>query len=55
MRRHRRDESRELEGKGAVFTSEIVDEGFGLTASLQLPGAGQILLYEPRHPTAYDM
>ena len=45
----------ELEGKGAVFTGEIVDEGFGLTASLQLPGAGQILLYEPRHPTAYNM
>ena len=44
----------ELEGKGAVFTGDVIDEGFGLTASMQLPGAGQILLYEPRHPTAYD-
>ena len=45
----------ELEAKGAVFDGDISDEGFGLTASMQLPGAGLILLYEPRHPTAYDL
>ena len=38
-----------------MFTGEVADEGFGLAASMQLPGAGQILLYEPRHPTAYDI
>jgi hypothetical protein len=45
----------ELEGKGAVFTGDVVDEGWGLTASMQLPGAGQIMVYEPRHATAYNM
>jgi catechol 2,3-dioxygenase-like lactoylglutathione lyase family enzyme len=45
----------ELEGKGAVFTGDIADEGWGLTASMQLPGAGQIMVYEPRHATAYNM
>jgi catechol 2,3-dioxygenase-like lactoylglutathione lyase family enzyme len=45
----------ELAGKGAVFTSDISDEGFGLTAILELPGAGQIMLYEPHHPTAYNL
>jgi catechol 2,3-dioxygenase-like lactoylglutathione lyase family enzyme len=45
----------ELEAKGATFTGDITDEGFGLTVTMDLPGAGQILLYEPRHPTAYDL
>jgi catechol 2,3-dioxygenase-like lactoylglutathione lyase family enzyme len=45
----------ELEAKGAVFSGEINDAGFGLVAMLELPGAGQILLYEPHHPTAYDL
>ena len=45
----------ELEAKGAVFDGDISDAGFGLTAMLQLPGAGQIMLYEPRHPVAYDL
>lgn len=45
----------ELEARGAVFTSEIVDYGFGLAANLELPGAGDIMLYQPRHPTAFDL
>ena len=45
----------EPEAKGATFTGEITDQGFGLTTMLDLPGAGAILLYEPRHPTAYDL
>jgi len=44
----------DLEAKGATFTTEIVDYGFGRAAHLDLPGAGDIMLYEPRHPTAYD-
>ena len=54
MRRHRRHEGR-VGAKGAVFDGDISDEGFGLTAMLQLPGAGHIILYEPRHPVAYDL
>jgi catechol 2,3-dioxygenase-like lactoylglutathione lyase family enzyme len=45
----------ELEAKGAVFDGDITDRGFGLTAMLELPGAGHIMLYEPRHPVAYDL
>jgi catechol 2,3-dioxygenase-like lactoylglutathione lyase family enzyme len=43
----------ELEGKGVVFMSPITDEGFGLMTSLQVPGGGEIGLYEPRHPTPH--
>ena len=45
----------ELEAKGATFSSPVVDRGFGLTTMLDVPGADPILLYEPRHPTAYDL
>lgn len=45
----------ELEAKGVTFTGGIVDAGFGRVAQLQVPGAGQLGLYEPRHPTAYDL
>jgi hypothetical protein len=45
----------ELEGKGATFSSEIEDMGFGLGTMLEVPGAGGILLYEPRHPEAYGL
>jgi catechol 2,3-dioxygenase-like lactoylglutathione lyase family enzyme len=45
----------ELEGKGATFSSKIEDMGFGLGTTLELPGAGGILLYEPRHPEAYGL
>ena len=45
----------ELEGRGAVFIGEIRDMGFGLAIELDLPGAGPILVYEPRHPEAYDL
>jgi catechol 2,3-dioxygenase-like lactoylglutathione lyase family enzyme len=45
----------ELEAKGAVFSTEIEDFGFGLGTTLELPGAGGILLYEPRHPEAHSL
>ena len=28
------------------------DEGWGVITHLKVPGAGEIGLYEPRHPTA---
>jgi catechol 2,3-dioxygenase-like lactoylglutathione lyase family enzyme len=46
---------RELEAKGATFSSDIRDEGYGLTTMLDLPGADPIQLYQPRHPTAFDL
>ncbi|MFI9507012.1 VOC family protein [Nocardia sp. NPDC052566] len=44
----------ELSGRGAEFAGEIADRGFGLCAELRIPGAGTMLLYEPRHPVAYE-
>ena len=45
----------ELKTRGARFSGGIEDHGFGLAASLELPGAGEILLYEPRHPVAHGL
>jgi catechol 2,3-dioxygenase-like lactoylglutathione lyase family enzyme len=45
----------ELEAKGAEFTRGIRDDGFGLTTALRIPGAGEMMLYQPRHPPAYDL
>lgn len=42
----------ELEAKGVRFVKPIESARFGRMASLQLPGGGQLALYEPRHPTA---
>ena len=42
----------ELEAKGIEFTGPPVDQGFGITTDMVLPGGLQIQLYEPRHPTA---
>ena len=45
----------ELAARGATFASDVVDRGFGLTCMLDVPGADPIMLYEPRHATAYDL
>ena len=43
-----------LEAKGAQFTAGIKDDGFGLTTRLRIPGAGEVMLYQPQHPVAYS-
>lgn len=45
----------ELGARGAVFDGGVMDAGFGRRAMLKVPGAGDIMIYEPRHPTAYDL
>lgn len=45
----------ELTARGATFTREISDESFGLTTSLAVPGAGEMLVYQPKHPVAYNL
>ena len=47
------DTRRELEGRGATFTTEIEDHGFGLVMLVEVPGADPIQVYEPRHTTAF--
>ncbi len=44
----------ELTTRGAVFTTEPADRGYGLVVMMAVPGGDDIQLYEPRHTTAYD-
>jgi catechol 2,3-dioxygenase-like lactoylglutathione lyase family enzyme len=41
----------ELEAKGVEFTEPVADEGWGLVTRLKVPGAGEIGLYQPKHPS----
>ena len=45
----------ELERKGAEFAGAIEDMGFGLGVALKVPGADDILLYQPKHPAAHSL
>lgn len=43
----------ELRGKGVDVRGEPEDEGWGITTTLVLPGGVDVMLHEPRHPTAF--
>jgi catechol 2,3-dioxygenase-like lactoylglutathione lyase family enzyme len=45
----------ELTAKGVEFTGPVENQGFGLLTRFRVPGAGELGLYQPRHPTAYDL
>lgn len=45
----------DLTARGVEFTTPIEAQGFGLLTRLRVPGAGEIGIYQPRHPTAYDL
>jgi predicted enzyme related to lactoylglutathione lyase len=45
----------ELKAKGAEFHGEIRDQGWGLVAMMAVPGADDMMLYEPKHPLAYSL
>jgi len=42
----------ELGEKGVEFKGEPHEERWGLVTTMVLPGGVEMLLYEPRHPTA---
>jgi hypothetical protein len=42
----------ELRAKGIEFRGEPENQGFGIVATMVLPGDLEMLLYEPRHETA---
>jgi len=44
--------SRDLRAKGIEVRGEPEDQGWGITVMLGLPGGLEVMLYEPRHPTA---
>ena len=43
---------RELTGKGVEVVQSISDQGWGLLATIRIPGGVEVGIYEPRHPTA---
>ena len=45
----------ELSGRGAVFAGEAQEMGFGRGILLRVPGADDMLLYQPHHATAYTL
>ena len=45
----------ELSARGVRFTGSPSPRSFGLTVTFEVPGAGEMILYQPRHPTAYDL
>jgi catechol 2,3-dioxygenase-like lactoylglutathione lyase family enzyme len=42
----------ELRERGIQLEGEPLDEGWGVTVTMVLPGETKLLLYEPRHQTA---
>ena len=45
----------DLTAKGATFASGPQDEGYGITAMVEVPGADPIMIYQPRHRIAYEL
>ncbi len=45
----------DLRDNGVAVADEIHDEGFGLTTRFEVPGVGPMMLYQPRHPVAYNL
>lgn len=44
----------DLEAKSVEFVAPITDEGYGLVTRFKIPGAGEMGLYEPRHPSPLE-
>ena len=44
-----------LQAKGVTVADEIIDEGFGLTTQITVPGAGEMMLYQARHELAHAL
>jgi predicted enzyme related to lactoylglutathione lyase len=42
----------ELSARGVRFTRPVEEASFGRVTALEVPGAGEIGLYQPKHPTA---
>ena len=45
----------DLRAKGVECGGEVTEQPWGLLTTLTVPGAGQLGLYQPRHPVAYDL
>lgn len=45
----------DLRARGIEVLAEPVDAGYGVVATIAVPGGVALDVYEPRHPTAYDL
>jgi hypothetical protein len=45
----------ELRSRGIEVRGEPQQAGFGIMVTVILPGGVEVLLYEPRHPTALGL
>ena len=41
-----------MQAKGVRFTQPVSNQGWGALTRFELPGFGEMGLYQPRHPTA---
>lgn len=39
----------DLASRGAEFAGDVTEEDYGTTVQLKVPGAGQIMLYQPKY------
>jgi catechol 2,3-dioxygenase-like lactoylglutathione lyase family enzyme len=45
----------DLTAKGITISHPVSDQSLGLLASIKLPSGSELSIYQPRHPTAYDL
>jgi predicted enzyme related to lactoylglutathione lyase len=45
----------DLAAKGVAIAHPVREMGWGLWAAIKLPSGAELSLYQPRHPTAYDL
>ena len=45
----------ELTARGVTISQPVSDQSWGLLASIKLPSGAELSIYQPRHPTAYDL
>ncbi len=45
----------DLTGRGVAIEGPVSDQGWGRLVTITLPGGGRLGIYEPRHPTAFDL
>jgi hypothetical protein len=45
----------DLTAKDVEISRPVSDEGWGRLASIKLPSGADLSIYQPRHPTAYDL
>ncbi len=45
----------DLSAKGVTISRPVSEQRWGLLASIRLPSGADLPLYQPLHPTAYDL